>query len=285
MSPPEPRRTGSHGRRPRRARRLAPLADQDRREDLAGIARAVAADWGITIGERFPSAHSFIAAVGDNAILKVVRPDIPEYDHEPDALALWGGDHAVRLIRRDPTRRALLVERALPGYDLSGVSEAEAIVVANEVGRSLWRRVPDGSPFRDVVVLSRAWLAEVAELDPQLVGAARGVLDTIQIRMPRLVHGDLHHHNVLRRRNGWAAIDPQPAVGEPEYDVATFLWNPIRTPPSEERTSRWLSAFAAAGLDLHRMREWAVVRGTILSFSSQPGRRHEPQLQVARSLL
>lgn len=261
------------------------MADHDRTDNLAAIAEEVAAEWGVEVGERFASGHSFTVAVGTDAILKIVRPDITEYDHEPAALALWGGDHAVRLLRRDVKRRALLLARAIPGYDLSALPEDKAIAVAIEVGHALWRPVPAGSPFRNVVDLSRVWLADVAELDPGLVRVALGVLDGIEIPTPRLIHGDLHHHNILRHGNGWAAIDPQPAVGEPEYDVATFLWNPVGTMPSPKRTSRWLSAFAAAGLDLDRMRAWAIVRGTILSFSSQPGRRHEPQLQVVRTLL
>lgn len=255
-------------------------------ERLALVAHEVAAEWGVVLGERIPSKHSFIAAVGSDAVLKVVRPDLPAYEHGSDALSLWHGDHAVRLIRHDRARRALLLERAHPGHDLSTAIKDVAISVAIDVGRALWRPVAAGSPFRDVIALSRRWLAELSELDPELVASARAVLDRIELRTPRLVHGDFHHHNILRRGDGWAVIDPQPALGEPEYDVATLLWNPVGTAPTRERTSRWLSAFAAAGLDQDRMRAWAIVRGVILCFSSRPGRpRHAPQLQVALSLL
>lgn len=250
------------------------------------MARAFAAEWGIDLGERFRSHHSFVAAAGADAVLKVVRPEIREYDHEPDALALWDGDRAVRLLRHDRSRRALLLERAVPGHDLSASSEGDAIAAAVDVGLALWREVPERSPFRDVVELSRAWLAEIADRDPMLVRLARDVLDGIHVRTPRLVHGDLHHHNILRRRDGWAAIDPQPAVGEREYDVGTLLWNPVDTVPSRARTERWLSAFAAAGLDRDRMRAWAIVRGITLCFSHRPREPlHAPQLQVALSLL
>jgi streptomycin 6-kinase len=254
---------------------------------LAPLAHEIAAEWGLELGERFASRHSYIAAVGREAILKVVRPEIAEYEHEPDALRIWDGDHAVRLLRHDRPRRALLLERARPGHDLSGVREDEAMLAATEVGQALWRRVDAAHPFADVISLSHAWLSEVEGQDPELVGRARAVLAGLgELRTPRLVHGDLHHHNILRRGTGWAAIDPQPAIGEPEYDVATFLWNPVGTMPTAERTARWLSAFAAAGLDPARMRAWAIVRGTVLSISGRPGRpRHAPQLRVALSLL
>jgi streptomycin 6-kinase len=161
------------------------------------------------------------------------------------------------------------------------------MLVAADVGHALWRRVGAAHPFSDVISLSRAWLDEVEGQDPELVGRARQVLAGLgELRTPRLVHGDLHHHNVLRRGAGWAAIDPQPAIGEPEYDVATFLWNPVGAAPTADRTARWLSAFAATGLDPARMRAWAIVRGVILCFPGRPGRpRHAPQMQVALSLL
>ena len=78
------------------------------------------------------------------------------------------------------------------------------------------------------------------------------------------MHGDFHHHNILSSRRGWLAIDPKPMLGEPEYDVASFLWNPLPYRMRLDVTERRLAAFAAAGLDADRMRAWAVIRGAYL---------------------
>ena len=64
-------------------------------------------------------------------------PEDDESDEEADALALWDGDGAVRLLRRDRERRALLIERARPGTDISGLPEDEATAIAVAVGRAL----------------------------------------------------------------------------------------------------------------------------------------------------
>ena len=48
-------------------------------------------------------------------MLKVRPASDDESEHEAEALELWAGDGAVRLLRRDDRRRALLLERALPG--------------------------------------------------------------------------------------------------------------------------------------------------------------------------
>ena len=79
-----------------------------------------------------------------------------------------------------------------------------------------------------------------------------------------LVHGDFHHHNIPRSARGPLAIDPKPMLGEPEYDVPSYLWNPLSYRMRRDVTERRLAAFAAAGLDEERMRKWTVIRGVYL---------------------
>ena len=78
------------------------------------------------------------------------------------------------------------------------------------------------------------------------------------------MHGDFHHHNLLRSQRGWLAIDPKPMLGEPEYDVPPFLWNPLPCRLRLDVLESRLATFAAAGLDEERMRKWTVVRGAYL---------------------
>jgi streptomycin 6-kinase len=49
------------------------------------------------------------------------------------------------------------------------------------------------------------------------VPEAQAVLAKIELWNQRLVHGDFHHHNILRHGQGWVATDAQPALGEPEF--------------------------------------------------------------------
>ena len=66
---------------------------------------------------------------------------------------------AVRLWRRDRERRALLIERARPGNDISEVPEDAATAIAVEVGLRLWR--PAREPFRWIGDHVPAWLDHV----------------------------------------------------------------------------------------------------------------------------
>ena len=46
-----------------------------------------------------------------------------------------------------------------------------------------------------------------------------------------LLHGDLHHYNVLfDNERGWVAIDPKGVVGELEYEIGAILRNPVELP-------------------------------------------------------
>jgi streptomycin 6-kinase len=233
---------------------------------LERTAREVAAEWGLELGAPFTlSRHSYVAPAGDNAVLKVTSADDDESDEEADALALWDGNGAVRLLRHSRERRALLVERARPGTDIAALPEEEATAVAVETGRRLWR--PPSEPFRWIGDHVPRWLAQAEESNgsaTELIPLARELYASLDPRRSTLVHGDFHHHNILDATGRYVAIDPKPMLGEPEFDVPPFLWNPMQTPIELDTTEQRLAAFAAAGLDEKRMRAWSVIRGAYL---------------------
>ena len=227
---------------------------------LDAVAREAAAAWGIELGEPFPLAlHSFAAPAGDGAVLKVVPRRHWESDHEADALEHWDGDGAVRLLRHDRARRAFLIERARPGTDISGLPDDEATAIAVDIGSRLWRSA--GAPFSRVADELPRWLDEG---EGELRAKAEELLAGMKLRHDVLVHGDFHHHNILASARGHLAIDPQPFLGEPEYDVVPFLWNPLPIGLRPELLGPRLAAFSAAGLDEERIRAWMVIRGSYL---------------------
>jgi streptomycin 6-kinase len=94
---------------------------------------------------------------------------------------------------------------------------------------------------------------------------ARELLAALDPSADWLVHGDFHHHNILRRGGEFVAIDPKPYLADREYDVPSFLWNPIGNRLDDrEQTERRIAAFVAAGLDDFRIRAWTVIRGAYL---------------------
>jgi streptomycin 6-kinase len=256
------------------------------RSRLAATAREVAAEWNVELGAMIAAGRfSYVAFAGDDAILKVVPAEDDEADHEADALALLGGDGAVRLLRHDRARRAILIERVRPGYDASGLSEYEAMRVSVSAAKRLWRPAERGRPFRWIGELVPRWLDNAG--DHYLVREAKEIYATMHPSDATLVHGDFHHHNLLSHGGAWVVIDPKPMVGEPEFDVPTFLWNPIGHVPTKDSVEGWIAAFADAGLDANLIRKWAIVRGTYqgLPLSQDETAETSPQLRVVRALL
>ncbi|MGH7763877.1 MAG: aminoglycoside phosphotransferase family protein [Candidatus Dormibacteraceae bacterium] len=194
-------------------------------------------------------------------MLKVAWQGDDESLHEADALELWDGDGAVRLLRRSGS--ALLEERAMPGDDLSALPDDEATAIAVDLSSRLWRRARP--PFRPVAPEVVRWLDEAERKGSDLAPLARELLAELDPGADWLVHGDFHHHNVLRHGERFVAIDPKPYLADREYDVPSFLWNPIGNQMEDrEQTDRRIAAFVKAGLDDFRIRAWTVIRGAYL---------------------
>jgi streptomycin 6-kinase len=235
------------------------------------VARAAAFEaarcWGVEVGTPFAFSNvSFVAPAGDDAVVKVAWEGDDESLHEGDALELWDGEASVRLLRRHG--RALLVQRAVPGDDISELDDEQATAVATAVATQIWR--PATRPFRPVEPEVRRWLDRAEAEGSALVGLARELLAELEPTDDWVVHGDFHHHNILRDSERFVAIDPKPYLAEREYDVPSFLWNPWNNRLEDRAsTERRIAAFVALGLDEFRIRAWTVIRGAYLRSDSQ----------------
>jgi streptomycin 6-kinase len=245
--------------------------DGEQRFDLSAekaAALAAAREWGLDLGEPFAFSNVSYVVPAGRAVLKVAWGGDDESLHEGDALGLWNGDGAVRFLRR--SGRALLVERALPGDDLSALPDDEATAIGVAVATRLWR--PAEPPFRPVVPEVVRWLDRAEREGSELVSLARELLAKLDSRQDWLVHGDFHHHNILRNGKRFVAIDPKPYLADREYDPPAFLWNPFGNHMEDrDQTERRIAAFVAAGLDDYRIRAWTVIRGAYL----RPGYAHQ----------
>jgi streptomycin 6-kinase len=245
---------------------------------LPGIVEACAARWSLDIGRPFGGHISWVAPArlpdGRHAVLKVNFPEA-ESEHEADALGLWDGSGAVRLLESDSDLRALLVERCAPGTTLWEIAdEDEANRIAAGVLRLLWRPAPAQHPFRLLADEAARWADELpARWERAGRPCGRWLLDEAVTFLqaagpeqgePVVVHQDFHGGNVLRAdREPWLAIDPKPLVGERELDVASLLRDRrgelARDPAPARRVRRRLDLLAAElGLDRERMRGWGV---------------------------
>ncbi|CDP82117.1 streptomycin 6-kinase [Mycolicibacterium farcinogenes] len=208
-------------------------------------------------------------ADGASAVLKAAFPD-DESEHEHLALRRWSGAGAVRLLRAEPHRRIMLLER-LVERNLNELWDIEACeVIAGLYGRI---HVPALPQLRSLAESTARWTAELTRLPRNAPVPRRLVEQAIALGTDlaadpattgTLIHGDLHYENVLAaNREPWLVIDPKPMNGDPHYEVAPMLWNRWVELAGyvREGVRRRLSALVdAAGLDADRARAWVIVR-------------------------
>ena len=72
-------------------------------------------------------------------------------------------------------------------------------------------------------------------------------------------------------------------LGEPEFDVPPFLWNPLGSRMTQEETERRLAVFAEASLDEARMQAWALIRGAYLDVGDWVGEHAVQILEAIQS--
>jgi streptomycin 6-kinase len=244
---------------------------------LPRLLRDLLEEWQLTVDG--DPLHGFASAVvpvrtadGEPAALKVTFDGDDESLHEGLALQHWHGDGAVLLLRADPRRRALLLER-LHTRDLTGVDETEAC----EIVAAFYARlhVPALPQLRTVTSYVERWLDDLAGLGRDAPIPRRYVEQAVSLGRDlvadpastgRVVHGDLHYQNVLAAdREPWLVIDPKPMSGDPHYELAPMLWNrwmdsAARGSERDQVRRRFLTLVDAAWLDDDRARDWAIVR-------------------------
>jgi streptomycin 6-kinase len=219
-------------------------------------------------GEGFVTAfHSHLLPVrhgGEPAMLKVA---LNQEEREGAALMAWyGGEGAARVLAHEGA--ALLLERASGGRSLAvmaraGKDDAATAILCKVVARlHAPRRRPAPTMlaplpvwFRQLEPAARAHggvLVEAAAAAGRLLAAPR---------QEAVLHGDVHHGNVLDfGRRGWLAIDPKGLHGERGFDYANLFCNPDpETAAAPGRLARRAALVArAADLEPTRLLQWIL---------------------------
>ncbi len=244
--------------------------------------------WSLTIRPPFvPLSYNYVApavrADGTEVVLKAGVPN-PELLTEIAALRLYDGRGIARLIDADPDQGVLLLERLQPGTPLANLDDdEEATHIAARVMRQLWRPVPPEHPFPSVAQRA-AGLERLRErfggtsgpLPPTLVEMAeRQFAELIgSMAEPVLLHGDLHHWNILAaEREPWLALDPKGVVAEPGYEIGPLLLNPTLQ-PGHVLARRIDQVAEELELDRERLLGWGLAHAVLSAWWSVEDHGH-----------
>jgi streptomycin 6-kinase len=241
---------------------------------LPRLFRDLTEEWGLVVDGEASHGHcSLVVPVrraGAPAVLKLTFADT-EGEHEALGLQRLGGDGAVRLLRADPRRGALLLER-LHATDLDSVPVLDAC----EIVAGLYERihVPALPQLLPVTTYLDRWTPQLRALARDAPIPRRLVEQTLSLvgdlfserESGVMLHGDLHYQNVLAGdREPWLVIDPKPMSGDRHYEPAPMLWNRWDEAVGTGNVRfalrrRFHTLVDVAGLDEGLARDWVVVR-------------------------
>lgn len=179
-----------------------------------------------------------------DVVLKVIRNENGEEWRCGEVLEAFRGEGVVRPI--EYANGAVLLPRLRPGHDLTTLCLDGRDEEATEIIATLMQRMfampahlssvrpvdrlqPDFAKFRDGAhgFIPASYVNRAEEIFSELCSTQRN---------RRLLHGDLHHFNVLfDSDSGWVAIDPWGVIGEPEFEVGASLRNPTASLVGDRR--------------------------------------------------
>ncbi len=234
---------------------------------------------------------------GGRAYLKLT-PDPTVAAQEAEALRLWrDGGRTPRLLAAAPREGALLLA-AVEGPDgrpapplreaterrLADVAGLLTAIRGHPPGRggglpSLAERVE----FLFDLTLRRLAAAPPGSAlgRPVVERCRRAALRLADAGANTVVHGDLHPGNVLDAgpARGLVAIDPRPAVGDPDFDAIDWALSGASTRAVVEERARRLAELVP-GLAAERVRRWCEVTAVLMAVPRVIRGRDDPYTRL-----
>jgi streptomycin 6-kinase len=272
---------------------------------LAGILQRCRHKWRLADGVPAPfMSMNYIEFTTTEAGLPVaLKVGVPHDDlfTEMDALRAYDGVGAARFIDADHDLAAILMERARPGTMLweSG-DDAEQTQIAGGVLAVLPVEPPAQHAMPHLADQVAGAFAQNRSrfqglMPEELMRTAEDLLSPLLEAPggPILLHGDLHHENILHdERRGWLAIDPKGVIGPRPYQAARLLNNRIpETATEDERAGLMMrrldilsDMLDCAPSTLAAATFVDCILGTSWSFEDEGSLEIEPTIMHARVL-
>lgn len=262
--------------------------------------------WSLQVLPPFDLNYSYAAPVilsdGSEAVIKIAFPGDKEFQSEIQALTLFNGKGVVKILRAEPKDAIVLIEKIQPGSALSGISDDDE---ATRTLARLIKRIRQPLPSDHNFITITEWSSALSKIRQQfstnegpipshLISIAEELFKKLiaSSGAPVLLHGDLHHDNVLSSDGGeWVAIDPKGVAAEPSYEVAAMIRNPYdklksitNLEPLLRRRLLILSEELETNVQL--LQEWCIAQ-TVLSavWNGEISKGTEHAVRVAETLI
>lgn len=208
---------------------------------------------------------------GNNPIILKLGLDGDALKQEALALKCFADCGAVKVLVAE--EGMLLLERAIPGTSLKCYfpdKESGSLDIACQIIKKLHRgNLSNTHHFPHL----KEWLAALdgdLKIPLQILQKARELRDQLleSAGPDRLLHGDLHHDNILQNGDDWVVIDPKGVMGELAYEVTAFIRNPmpelLRMPNAAEIIQNRIAVFSdMLNIPKTRITDWCFVQGVL----------------------
>lgn len=249
-------------------------------DDLPQFLAKIEEKWALQVQPSFHNlSYHFVApclcADGSEAVLKLGYPEAQSpLFNEAKMLAKIGGNGAVRLLRFDTEHLVLLIEKLTPGENLKEICREDplqAARVAIDLMPRIWQEPAPGDDFPSL----QQWFdgfrkAEQAGFAPDSIRKARDYFEVLMAsEQPFLLHGDLHHENILSaQRQPFLIIDPKGIIGPIGYEISVFLNNQLwwlaQAPNLQQQLAFCVRQFAEAfDTTPEKLKKWAFAQGVL----------------------
>jgi streptomycin 6-kinase len=101
-----------------------------------------------------------------------------------------------------------------------------------------------------------------------------------------VLHGDLHHYNILASGNAWKVIDPHAYVGDPTSEVGPMIFNPLHHFPTNHNLTKLIKTrihmlIDELPYDPQRIKAWTFCRCILASAWTFESRGVIPEMIIA----
>lgn len=199
-----------------------------------------------------------------SAILKIAPVD---HNHMQEARWLQSFDEGVpKIFWIDESYHAYLMEQVLPGKSLASyaqIDDEEATRIVCRTIKNLQTHQTAQLACKPLSELGKAFAVLKNIIAPQIRSKAESLFQTLtSTGHCVLLHGDLHHDNILSSGDTWKVIDPHGYVGDPVFEIGPMIYNPkeafpAHLPLSQIIDTRFNIITEELDFDAQRIKAWA----------------------------
>ncbi len=218
--------------------------------DLPNQLKKLAEDWNFEFDSVMPElSYSFVARVDfhdKKAIIKIAPPE-QSLAKEILCLSCFQKD-SPQIFHFDENLNAVLMEYIYPGKSLkdlvrNGQDDRATQIISKVIRELRFQTLPTKHSFKHMSELAKDLDILHGHFDKNLLDKAIRLFNemTIDCSNDIVLHGDLHHDNILSSNDDWKIIDPHGYIGDPVAEVGAMIRNPYDCFPDNKPLEKILT--------------------------------------------